>query len=166
MVITATIGPVGERITEYFRQPAVVNRFFDRFGNGKLKTITRWQQVSVASMQGDARLIASPLDYIRFMQSLVEGRQVPLALLHWMTTWVEGSYAKPIYGMGLYFVTHQEQPGYGHSGAGIGAAGTLYYFSEKQVYVSIGVNVGMLTGGPTAHLAEPMQEKLLDELLT
>lgn len=151
--------------TDYLNRPELVNSYFDRFGNGKLENATRWQQTNVASMFGDDGLIASPLDYVRFLRSLAEGRQLSAASLRQMTTWVNGPSGKPTYGMGLFYTNHNGQFGYGHSGAGIGAGSALYYFPQKQTYVFIGVNVGTLTGGPAARLAEAMQNNLLDELL-
>lgn len=149
----------------YIDQPNLVDSYFDRFGDGTLENVTRMQQVNVSSLKGDDGLIASPTDYVRFMQGLFGGKLTSPESLAQMTTWIKNKQGEPSYGMGLYLVHHKGYIGYGHGGAGIGAGCGLYYFPDKQLYVFLGTNMGTLTDGPYVRLVDQAKEELLTLLL-
>ena len=149
----------------YIDQPNLVDSYFDRFGDGRLENVTRMQQVNVSSLKGDDGLIASPTDYVRFMQGLFGGKLASPESLVEMTTWMKDKQGEPSYGMGLYLVHYKGYRGYGHGGAGIGAGCGLYYFPDKQLYVFLGTNMGTLTDGPYVRLVDQAKEELLTLLL-
>lgn len=149
----------------YLNQPNLVDSYFDRFGNGKLENITQMQRVNVGSMNGDDGLIASPTDYVKFLRGLIEGKVVSDQSLKEMTNWVKDQDGKPAYGMGLEYTEFAGQVGYGHGGAGIGAGCGLYYFPTKQLYVFIGINLGVLTGGLYVDKASNLSDELIELLL-
>ncbi|RIV18984.1 class A beta-lactamase-related serine hydrolase [Fibrisoma montanum] len=149
----------------YLNQPTLVDSYFDRFGNGKLENITQMQRVNVGSMNGDDGIIASPTDYVKFLRGLNEGQLVSAQSLKEMTTWVNDRDGQPAYGMGLEYARLSGHVGYGHGGAGIGAGCGLYYFPARQLYVFIGINLGVLTGGPYVEKAGNLSDELIDLLL-
>lgn len=149
----------------YLAQPNVVNSYIDRFGTGHLENVTRWQQTNVGNSFGDDGIVASALDYVQFLRSVLEGQQLSPESLKTMMTWVNGTDGKPTYGMGLYHSMLHGRLAYGHSGAGVGAGCSLHYFPEKQLYLFVGVNVGVLTGGPATKMAGEIQDELIDILL-
>ncbi|CCH51294.1 alkaline D-peptidase [Fibrisoma limi BUZ 3] len=149
----------------YLNQPNLVDSYFDRFGDGKLENITQMQRVNVGSMQGDDGIIGSPTDYVKFLRGLNEGKVVSAQSLTEMTSWINDKDDQPAYGMGLEYVNYSGQVGYGHGGAGIGAGCGLYYFPAKQLYVFIGINLGVLTSGPYVEKAGKLSDELVELLL-
>jgi len=143
----------------------VVNSYFDRFGNGRLENVTDWQRTNVASMIGDDGILATPLDFVRFLQALTTGKLVSEQSYRAMTTWVQDATGQPVYGLGLHRMTYNGQIAYGHAGSGIGAGCALYYFPAKQLYLFIGVNLGTITEGPLVRKTESLQNEILDALL-
>lgn len=149
----------------YLNQPHLVDSYFDRFGDGKLENITQMQRVNVGSMNGDDGIIASPTDYVKFLRGLNEGKVVSAQSLTEMTNWINDEDGLPAYGMGLEYAKYSGQVGYGHGGAGIGAGCGLYYFPARQLYVFIGINLGILTGGPYVEKAGNLSDELIELLL-
>lgn len=147
------------------QQPNLVNSYFDRFGDGKLENVSRMQQVNVNSLTGDDGLVASPLDFVKFLQGLFAGKLLSDKSMKTMMTWVNDKKGEPSYGMGLYHAYYSGQLAYGHGGAGLGAGCGLYYFPEKQLYVFVGTNMGTLTDGPYVRKAGEMKDQLMDLLL-
>jgi len=150
---------------QYLQSPDVVNTYLERFGNGRLENVSRMQQVSVQSMFGDDGMVATPLDYVKFLQGLFEGRLLQPASLQLMMTWVNDSSNKPTYGMGLFHSEYKGQVLYGHSGGGIGAGCTLYYLPSKRIFVFMSTNVGTLTDGKIVHKVIDLRDELWDALL-
>ncbi|GAB3031303.1 hypothetical protein [Spirosoma pulveris] len=67
--------------------------------------------------------------------------------------------------MGPQYVTYSGQVGYGQGGGGVGAGCGFYYFPAKQLYVFIGINLGLLTGGPYVDMAGKLSDALVDLLM-
>lgn len=162
------LKPLGLQHSFYHDQPdylindELVNSYLDRFGDGKLENVTRMQKANVASLFGDDGIVATPVDYVRFLRGLFEGKLLTESSLRAMTTWVNSYYTgKPKYGLGLYYQEFNGQIAYGHGGGGIGAGCGLYFFPAKKVYVFIGTNVGTLLGGASARKAAELQNELL-----
>jgi D-alanyl-D-alanine carboxypeptidase len=147
------------------QQTNLVNSYFDRFGDGKLENVSQMQQINVNSLMGDDGLVASPLDYLKFLRGLFEGKLLSDKSMATMTTWINDKDGEPSYGMGLYHTHYSGQLAYGHGGAGLGAGCGLYYFPEKQLYVFLGTNMGTLTDGPYVRKAGEMKDQLMDLLL-
>jgi len=162
------LKPLGLQHSFYHDQPdfltnsELVNSYLDRFGDGKLENVSRMQQINVGSLFGDDGIVATPLDYVRFLRGLFEGKLLTDSSLRAMTTWVNSYYTgKPKYGLGLYYQEFNGQIAYGHGGGGIGAGCGLYYFPAQKVYVFMATNVGTLLGGAAAHKAAELQDELL-----
>ncbi|MFC5412371.1 serine hydrolase domain-containing protein [Larkinella bovis] len=147
------------------QQPNVVNSYFDRFGNGKLENVSQMQQANVNSLRGDDGITASPLDYVKLLRGLFEGKLLSDKSMTTMTIWVKDQKGEFRYGMGLYFEHFSGQVAYGHGGAGLGAGCGLYYFPEKKLYVFLGTNLGTLTDGPYVRKIGNLRDELLDLLL-
>ncbi|WP_138993411.1 serine hydrolase [Larkinella sp. C7] len=147
------------------RQTNLVNSYFDRFGDGKLENVSQMQQVNVNSLSGDDGLVAAPIDFVKFLRGLLEGKLLSDKSMKTIMTWVNDKDGEPTYGMGLYHVYYSGQLAYGHGGAGLGAGCALYYFPEKQLYVFMGTNMGTLTDGPYVRKVGEMKDQLLDLLL-
>ncbi len=73
-------------------------------------------------------IIATPLDAVKFMRGLMEGKLLSDSSFNQMMTWVNDGEGKPVYGLGLYHVTYSGKDGYGHGGAGAGAGCGFNYF--------------------------------------
>lgn len=147
------------------QQKGLVNSYFDRFGDGKLENVSQMQQTNVNSLMGDDGIVAAPLDYVKFLRGLLEGKLLTDKSLALMKTWVKNKEGDPNYGMGLYYDQFSGQVAYGHGGAGLGAGCALYYFPEKQLYLFVGTNLGTLTDGPYVRKVGEMRDELMDLLL-
>ena len=168
LIRESVLAPLNLQQTFYhnFQQKTnLVNSYFDRFGNGKLENVSQMQQVNVNSLSGDDGLVATPLDFVKFLRGLLEGKLLSDKSMKTMTTWVNDKAGEPSYGMGLYHVYYSRQLAYGHGGAGLGAGCALYFFPEKQLYVFMGTNMGTLTDGPYVRKVGKMKDQLLDLLL-
>ncbi|KAA9349812.1 serine hydrolase domain-containing protein [Larkinella humicola] len=168
LIQESVLAPLNLQQTFYHnvqQQTNLVNSYFDRFGDGKLENVSQMQQVNVNSLSGDDGLVASPLDFVRFLRGLLEGKLLSDKSMKTMMTWVNDKNGEPSYGMGLYRVYYSGQLAYGHGGAGLGAGCALYHFPEKQLYVFMGTNMGTLTDGPYVRKVGEMKDQLLDLLL-
>ncbi len=143
----------------------LVNSYMDRFSTGIVENVSQLQQESISCAKGDDGIIATPFDAINFLKSLMEGNILSDSSLAQMKTWVNDEHGNPIYGLGLYHVMFSGIEGYGHGGAGAGAASGLYYFPEKNIYVFLGTNIGTLVDGPIVEKVIELKLKVLDLIL-
>jgi D-alanyl-D-alanine carboxypeptidase len=95
----------------------------------------------------------------------MEGNILNDSSLNQMKTFVNDEKGNPIYGLGLYHVVFSGFEGYGHGGAGAGAASGLYYFPQKNIYVFLGTNIGTLVDGPIVQKVIELKLKVLDLIL-
>lgn len=126
------------------------NTYWSRFGNKKLENNTRMQQAYMQNeIFGEDGIIATPDNYIRLMEGLVNGQLVSAASLNEMKEWIQnpGS-SEPDYGLGLIYMGYKNKPNFGHNGSGIGAYSLCLYFPSSQTYLFVSINVSTEFGGP------------------
>lgn len=111
----------------YLGYPELTNTYWDRYSNG---------------------IVATPVEAVKFMKGLMEGKLLSPSTLAEMQSWVTASDGNPRYGLGLGYATFNGQTAYGHSGGGIGAGCELRYFLEKDLYVFVAINLGAVTESP------------------
>ena len=151
--------------TGYLKYPELVNCYLNRLSDNRLENVTKTQVNNVSAMIGDDGIVATPMDYVHFLDGLVRGQILKKETLDTMRNWVLNKNGKPAYGLGLTYRTHKDNWGYGHGGSGIGAGAILYHFPAKDVTIFIGVNIGTLLEGPFNDLYEKMKIELLDVIL-
>ncbi|WP_266365684.1 serine hydrolase domain-containing protein [Tellurirhabdus rosea] len=170
--ITQTIfEPLGLTQTFYRSQPGylnypnLVNAYWDRHSDGIVENASRLQRNNVAALIGDDGIVATPVDAVKFLKGLMEGKLLSAATMAQMKTWVNDPQGKPAYGLGLIPTTINGHEGWGHSGGGIGAGCELYYFPKEGVYVFIGVNLGTVTDSPLHVGLEKARDKVYEAVL-
>lgn len=149
----------------YLRYNLLVNSYWDVLNTGKPANISAMQQANVSSYIGDDGIVCTPIDAVKFLKGLAEGKLVSAASLKEMKEWVNDEDDKPIYGLGL---VHYEAGGieaYGHSGGGVGAGCILIYIPAAQTYVFLATNIGTLFEGSLPAKANQLKDELLMTIL-
>lgn len=149
----------------YLNYPQLVNSYWDRYSNSIVENISKMQQANVASLIGDDGIVATPIDAVKFLQGLLEGKILSPATLELMKTWVNDKNGNPTYGLGLDYDTFAGEVAYGHSGGGLGAGCNLYYFPKQNIYAFIAINLGTVTESPIHKRAEIAIDKFYQTLL-
>jgi D-alanyl-D-alanine carboxypeptidase len=149
----------------YPNYPNLVNAYWDRYSNGIVENVSRLQRNNVASLIGDDGIVTTPVEAVKFLKGLMEGKLLSPSTLEQMKTWVAGDDGKPRYGLGLGYSSFSGQPAYGHSGGGIGAGCELRYFPEQNIYMFIGINLGTVTDSPLHVRAASARDELFGALL-
>ncbi len=144
----------------YLNYPNLVNSYWDRHSDGVLENATVLQRNNVAALIGDDGVVATPVDAVKFLRGLLEGKLLKPATMELMKTWAMDSKGNPTYGLGLDYTKFGEHVAYGHSGGGLGAGCQLYYIVDAEVYFFVGINLGTVTDSP---LHEGVS-KTLDEI--
>ncbi|MFI5134921.1 MAG: serine hydrolase domain-containing protein [Chitinophagales bacterium] len=151
----------------YLDKPDLVNSYWDRYSNGTIENCSQMQNVNVASLNGDDGMIASPIDYIKFLKGLFEGQLISQSSLDQMLTFVKNDTAKYSYGYGLGIHTdpYKQHPEYGHTGGGIGAGCELGYLPDEKVYFFVALNMGTVISSPITENASNIRDEILDVLM-
>jgi D-alanyl-D-alanine carboxypeptidase len=150
---------------EYLKYPAIVNSYWDRYGDGILENASQLQRMNVSTLVGDDGIVTTPADAIKFLKGLVEGKLLSDSTMGQMKTWVNNEKGEPIYGLGLVHLTMNGYEAFGHSGGGIGAGCELYYFPGKHLYYFISINLGTVTESPLHVELGRVRDKLYDIML-
>lgn len=150
---------------DYLNYPNLVNSYWDRFSNGIVENASLLQRNNVRVLFGDDGIVATPIEAVKFLRGLLEGKLLSEATMKVMKSWAKDSKGNFTYGLGLDYASFGGHPAYGHSGGGIGAGCQLYYFPEKNVYMFIGINLGTVTESPLHTKAEKTVEKIYSTLL-
>ncbi|HEX2534632.1 MAG TPA: serine hydrolase domain-containing protein [Chitinophagaceae bacterium] len=135
--------------------------YYPRFDNGVLENNTAatlaWEK---SEEYGTVGLVATPDNYLRLLQGLVEGRLVNAASLAEMKQWVQGSgSSEPDYGLGLSYWGYGSKPNFGHDGDGIGCHTILLYFPGSQTYLFLAVNAPIVFGGRMQQIISEFQNE-------
>lgn len=149
----------------YLNYPNLVNSYWDRFSNGIVENASLLQRNNVRVLVGDDGIVATPIEAVKFLRGLLEGKLLSEATMKIMKSWAKDSKGNFTYGLGLDYASFGGHPAYGHSGGGIGAGCQLYYFPEKNVYMFIGINLGTVTESPLHTKAEKTVERIYSTLL-
>jgi len=150
---------------QYLHYKELVDSYWDVLNTGKPANVTAMQQANVSSYIGDDGIVCTPVDAVKFLKDLVEGKLLSATSLKDMQHWVNGEDGKPIYGLGL---VHYEAGGieaYGHSGGGVGAGCILLYIPATKTYVFLATNIGTLFEGNLAAKANQLKDELLMTIL-
>ena len=150
---------------QYLHYKQLVNSYWDVLNTGKPANVTAMQQANVSSYIGDDGIVCTPVDAVKFLKGLTEGKLLSDTSLKEMKTWVKDDSGNPVYGLGL---AHYEAGGieaYGHSGGGVGAGCILLYIPVAQTYVFFATNIGTLFGGDLAAKADHLKDELLMTIL-
>jgi D-alanyl-D-alanine carboxypeptidase len=147
-----TFGQLSKNEVE---QKPIPNTYFAKYSDLRIENITQGNiSTHGCSSLGEDGIIASPTDYLRFLEALVQGKIVSQASFKEMSTWVQAKTStEPDYGLGLYWVNYGKLPvEIGHQGLGLGGRTSLLHFSNNGITVFVATNVGMNMGGPYARL--------------
>ncbi len=150
---------------KYLTYPALVNSYWDRHSDGVIENASQLQRNNVAALVGDDGIVATPMDAVKFLKGLIEGKLLAPATLELMMTWEKDSNGNDTYGLGLDNATMRGVVGYGHSGGGIGAGCQLYYFPSKKIYMFVGINLGTVTDSPLHTSVQKTLDKLYAAIL-
>jgi D-alanyl-D-alanine carboxypeptidase len=149
----------------YLHHKMLTDSYWDVLNTGKPANISAAQQANVSSYIGDDGIVCTPIDAVKFLKGLTEGKLVSAASLKEMQEWTNDDEGKPIYGLGL---VHYEAGGieaYGHSGGGIGAGCILMYIPAMQTYIFLATNIGTLFEGSLPAKANQLKDELLRTIL-
>jgi D-alanyl-D-alanine carboxypeptidase len=167
----AIFDPLGMTATRYLRSPAdldglpVVDSYWDVLQTGEPANITAMQKANVASMKGDDGIVCTPLDAVKFIRGLMEGRLLSPASLGSMKTLVENGQGTPVYGLGLSFFQAGGIEAWGHGGGGIGSGCILLNIPAAKTSLFIATNLGILIETPTTRKADSMKLEILAAVL-
>ncbi len=149
----------------YLKYPGIVNSYWDRYSDGILENVSQLQRMNVSTLVGDDGIVTTPVDAIKFLKGLAEGKLLTDSTMKQMKTWVNNEKGEPIYGLGLVHFTKDGYETFGHSGGGIGAGCELYYFPEKHLYYFIALNLGTVTDSPLHTDVLRIRDQLLGIML-
>jgi D-alanyl-D-alanine carboxypeptidase len=163
--------PLGMTQTWYGRSPAdldrlpLVDSYWDVLQTGDPANITPMQKANVASMKGDDGIVCAPLDAVKFIRGLMEGKLLTAASMELMMTPVKNDKGNPIYGLGLSFFQAGGIEAWGHGGGGIGAGCLLLYIPAAKTSLFIATNLGILIETPMTKKMDPIKFEILAAVL-
>lgn len=156
--------PLDLKNTYYKVQPEYLNGlqmpdfYLDRFGNGKLENVTQPSRNEIESELGDGGLVAGSIDFVNFMDALMNNRIISQESLNQMKQFGASSE----YGLGIetgYKYNNKTQ--YGHQGAVFGGFSLLLYFEEQKTSFFISINAdATLVGGKTLMLCHELKNEI------
>ncbi|GAC1385264.1 MAG: hypothetical protein NVSMB45_13810 [Ginsengibacter sp.] len=148
----------------YLQHGNLVNSYIDRFSNGKIENVSKWQKANVASMIGDDGIYCSPKDAIKFLKGIFEMKVLNDESLTQFLTFVKDDKGNDIYSTGLFNFSTKAYKAYGHGGAGIGSGCGIFYLPQKNKYIFMAINLGTIIQGPLVDKADELKNKLLQLL--
>jgi D-alanyl-D-alanine carboxypeptidase len=163
--------PLGMTQTRYLRSPAdlhglpIVDSYWDVLQTGDPANITPLQKANVASMKGDDGIVCAPLDAVKFIRGLMEGKLLTAASLALMMTPVKNDKGNPVYGLGLSYFQAGGIEAWGHGGGGIGAGCLLLYIPADKTCLFIATNLGILIETPLTKKMDPIKFEILAAVL-
>lgn len=163
--------PLGMTRTRYLRSPAdlnglpVVDSYWDVLGTGDLANITPMQKANVASMKGDDGIVCAPVDAVKFITGLMDGKLLGARSLAMMMSTVKNDKGDPVYGLGLSYLQAGGVEAWGHGGGGLGAGCVLLYVPAAKTGLFMATNLGILLETPLTKKADPMKLEILAAIL-
>lgn len=120
---------------EYPNPPGLVNSYWDRYGNGQLENITEvaihFDELSV----GHDAMLASTLDFSKFIEALMNGQIVSSSSLNQMMEWTYDPVNKWYSGLALLQKITDYGEVVGHGGGNFGVAMIVQYYPESDVTI-------------------------------
>ncbi len=147
--------------------PKLVNTYWDRFSNGTIENCSKMHRINVGSLIGDDGIIATPIDYISFLEKLLTHQILSETTMQEMLQFVrENGETQDGYGLGLHQEFYKDQfETLGHTGGGIGAGCVLGYYVDSETYYFIGINLGVSIEPKVADEFEVIADEIYDILL-
>lgn len=149
----------------YLRGLYLPDSYWDVFNNGKPANVTQFQKMTVVSSKGDDGIVCTPVDAIKFLKGLMEGKLLKPESLKEMLDFVKDEKGNPRYGMGVTYHDLGGIIGYGHGGGGVGAGCGLIYVPSHKTYVFFSTNLGVLVDGDLTKKAGEMRDAILMTIL-
>ncbi|MBS1609084.1 MAG: beta-lactamase family protein [Bacteroidetes bacterium] len=149
----------------YLRGLNLPQSYWDILAVGRPANFTKLQQVTVASSKGDDGLVCTPVDAVKFLKAIMEGKILKPESLKEMLNFVKDEKGRNRYGMGMIYFDLEGIPAYGHGGGGIGAGCGLLYIPSHKTYVFISTNLGVLVDTETTKKADDLKNEILITLL-
>ncbi|MDX1471723.1 MAG: serine hydrolase domain-containing protein [Flavobacteriaceae bacterium] len=149
----------------YLDNPKLVNSYWDRNSTGIIENASYLQRQNVKNLIGDDGIIATPIDAVKFLKGLVEGKLLSEKTIQLMKTWVQRDNGEDAYGLGLGYHNIDGIEVFGHSGGGIGSGCELYYIPNKNLYFFIAINLGTVTDSPLHEGIGKIREEIYAILL-
>jgi D-alanyl-D-alanine carboxypeptidase len=150
---------------DYLKGLDLPQSYWDVLNIGRPANISGLQRVSVASSKGDDGIVATPVDAVKFLKGLMEGRLLSPLSMGEMLDFVKDEKGNKRYGMGLSYLDLGGLPAYGHGGGGIGAGCALVHIPSHKIYLFIATNLGVLVEGELSKKADAMKTEILTCLL-
>ncbi|MDP9229389.1 MAG: beta-lactamase family protein [Bacteroidota bacterium] len=150
---------------DYLDGANLPDSYWDIFNNGKPVNVTQFQQETVVSSKGDDGIVCTPLDAVKFLKGLMEGKLLKPESMKEMLDFVKDEKGNNRYGMGMIYFDLEGIPAYGHGGGGIGAGCGLLYIPSHKIYVFFSTNLGVLVESDLVKKADEMKIAILTTLL-
>ncbi len=145
--------------------PGMPDSYWDILSSGQPANITPMQQANVAALKGDDGVISTPIDAVKFLKGLMEGKLLKDSSMKAMQQWVKNDAGKPAYGLGLIHFDIDGVVAYGHGGGGLGAGCVLAYVPSKKTYLFFATNTGVVIDGLGGIKANDAKNGILAVLL-
>jgi D-alanyl-D-alanine carboxypeptidase len=149
----------------YLEYPLLPDSYWDILNSGRPANITKMQIANVASMSGDDGIVATPIDAVKFLKGLMEGKLIKESSMSQMQQWVKNESGRPVYGLGLIRFEEGGTIGFGHGGGGLGAGCLLLTVPAARMYVFLATNIGVVIDGPVGTKVNSMKDEILLTLL-
>lgn len=150
----------------FMEMPHLVNTYWDRYSNGEIENCSDMHRINVGSLIGEDGIIATPTDYISFLEKLLTHKILNPSTLNQMLDFVpKEPGSQDGYGLGIHKEYHNSQPEIGHTGGGIGSGCILGGLSHNKTYYFIGINLGVSITPQIADSFENVIDRIYDILL-
>lgn len=146
--------------------PNLVNTYWDRYSNGKIENCSDMHRTNVGSLIGDDGIIATPTDYILFLEKLLTNQILSESTMAEMKDFVKTEPdSDDGYGLGLHQEFYKGHEELGHTGGGIGAGCLLGYYPDSDTYFFLAINLGVSITPAIADPFEDIADEIYDILL-
>ena len=165
-ITTNILRPLGLKNTfyrddkMYLNNPKLVDSYWDLLNSGRPANVSPMQKANVGALIGDDGIICTPVDAVKFLAGLMEGKLLKDSSLVLMKQWVRNAEGREVYGLGLIRFEFNGLVGYGHGGGGIGSGCALIYVPSKKTYVFLATNIGCVWDGTPAIKANEMKDEI------
>jgi len=139
--------------------------YWDVLNASRPADFSKLQQVTVASSKGDDGIVCTPVDAVKFLKGLMDGKLLNAASMQEMQDFVKDEKGNKRYGMGLFYFDLGGIPAYGHGGGGVGAGCGLIYIPSHKTYLFMATNIGVLIDGTLSKKADDLKTEILTTLL-
>ncbi len=132
--------------------------------SGDLINYTDLSLLQFANESGSNSIMASPKDFVDFMQALTHGKLITSSALIEMKQQYRGKSSADVYGLGFEFFEKNGKWLYGHSGSSFGGRTLLLYNPQTDISFFIGVNAGAELGGPVLEKAAGLMDEIINQM--